>query len=837
MKRRAVWLRATLGLAFFAGSSATAAEDRFLAEVKPIFEKRCAVCHSAQVRSGGLVLASRREVLAGGNRGPAVAPGRPDESLLIEAVRGSGALKMPPGGKLPSNEIAALERWVRDGAKWTASEPSNASAAGSAHWSFRPVQRPAPPAVARVDWARNPIDRFILARLESAGLAPSPEAVRATLIRRLSLDLTGLLPSPEETEAFLADSAEDAYERLVERLLLSSPHYGERWGRHWLDIARYADSNGYSKDDVRQVWMYREWVIEALNRDLPFDRFVIEQIAGDMLPEAKTDQKVATGFYRNTLINLEGGIDFEQYRVEAVVDRVATTGAAFLGLTLGCARCHEHKYDPVSQREFYQFYAFFNNIDELSAEWGEAGRKRAQEPTLEFGTPEELTRRDALKAQIALLEKELSEYAAERRPRWERSLSEQDLARLKPEVRESLATPAERRNSYKRNAVARAFRRSDIGYQERKASIVALEKRLPKLKTTMVMRELTEPRQAYIHLGGDFLRKGAEVEANTPAALPPLRFDGARATRLDLARWLVSDENPLTSRVTVNRVWQRYFGLGIVETEDDFGTQGSPPSHPELLDWLASEFRDKGWSLKKLHRLIVRSATYRQSSRRRGDAAKIDPRNRLLARQNRLRLESEIIRDAALSASGLLNPAIGGPSVFPPQPAGASKLGQMQRDWVADTDGKRYRRGLYTFFWRASPHPGLMIFDSPDSMASCTRRVRSNTPLQALTLLNDEAHYEFARALAERVMREEPDDPEARLERAFRICLTRPPEPAERDRLLRFLLSERDAFETSPEAARLVAAEAPSGAAAAERAAWTALARVLLNLDEFITRE
>jgi hypothetical protein len=641
---------------------------------------------------------------------------------------------------------------------------------GRDHWAFRPPQRYAPTPVRDAAWVRNPIDNFILARLEKEALKPSAEASKLTLIRRLGLDLVGLPPSPQEIDEFLSDSRPDAYERLVDRLL-ASPHYGERWGRHWLDVARYADSNGYNIDGPREIWKYRDWVIQALNRDVPFDRFVIEQMAGDLLPNPAAEQLIATGFHRNTPINLEGGIDFEQYRVEAVVDRVATTGAAFLGLTLGCARCHDHKYDPITQREFYQLYAFFNNIDEMT---NGRDRKDAHEPVLELASPEQLARRDAIRGQLAALRSELKGY--------EKSL------------------PAE-------------AKKTDPGFKERQATIAALAKRAPKILSTLILRELPQPREACIHLAGDFLLKGAVVNPGVPAVLPPLA-GSHRPNRLDLARWLTDPGNPLTARVTVNRIWQYYFGKGLVETENDFGMQGSPPSHPELLDWLATEFVQRGWSQKAIHRLIVTSATYRQSSQYRPDAAAVDPHNRWLARQSRMRLEAEIVRDAALAASGLLTQTVGGPSVFPPIPEGALSVTQIRREWPTSTGPDRYRRGMYTFFWRSAPHPALTVFDAPDATSACTRRNRSNTPLQALILLNDEAFFEFAQAMGVRILKEAPAENNDRLAYAFRLALGRPPEPAERQRLARFLDNH-----------------------AAERDVWTSVSRVLLNLDEFMTRE
>ena len=804
-------------------------------EVRPVLLNRCAACHNDKLLTSGLSIESREAILQGGKRGEAASPGAAKDSLLVHAVRREGELKMPPDGPLAREELAALVRWVEMGLPWpTASTTARGSAT---HWSFQPIRRPPEPSVSDASWARNPIDRFILSRLDQQRLSAAPEADKATLIRRLYIDLTGLLPTPQEVNAFVADSRPDAYERVVDHLL-ESPHYGERWGRHWLDLARYADSNGYNNDGERQIWMYREWVIHALNRDLPFDEFVIEQIAGDLLPNPSEEQLVATGFHRNTLLNLEGGVDFEQYRTEAVVDRVDTTGMAFLGLTLGCARCHDHKFDPISQKEFYRFFAFFNSIDELSGEFNnDDGRKRAFEPLLEFGTPEQLARREGNRAQLEVMEEELEKYEEEllaKQAQWEASASEEVLAELTPGQRAILDIPMDKRHEQQRKALKGGYFGQDFGHQERKKAIAAVKEIEPKVPSTLVMRELPKPRPTHVLLGGEFLNKAARVWPGTPAVLPSLPEQEAY-TRLDLARWLVNEKNPLTPRVTVNRIWQRYFGRGIVETENDFGTQGSLPSHPELLDWLASEFIARDWSLKELHRLIVTSATYRQSSRYREDAAKKDPRNRLLARQNRLRVESEIVRDLALSASGMLVPEIGGPSVFPAQPTDV----MIGRTWEESEGPDRYRRGMYTHFWRRSPHPGLMVFDSPDALTMTTRRNRSNTPLQALTLLNDAGYYEFAQGLAQRVVHALPDASNSeRVEHAFRLCLTRPPSSTEKERIERLLARQLDDFRTNPDQAQeVLTLDAPEGADLPETAAWTMVAGVLLNLDEFITRE
>ena len=804
----------------------------FRETIQPILQNRCLACHNQKVRSSGLSLENRSEILTGGTRGPAILPGDSEQSRLIQALAHSSDLKMPPGGKLPEAEIQALVRWVALGAPW---DESGDSGEGG-HWSFQAVRRPVPPQVSDTQWVRTPIDRFILHRLKAEGLAPSPEASRITLLRRLSLDLLGLPPSPAAVDRFLEDTRPGAYERLVERLL-ASPHYGERWGRHWLDVARYADSDGFS-DGSRQIWMYRDWVVRSLNRDLPFDRFTIQQLAGDLIPDASKEQIVATGFHRNTLLNQEGGIDVEQYRVERVVDRVATTGAAFLGLTVGCARCHDHKYDSVSQKEFFQLYSFFNNIEERSPELEETDRPRHW-PFLELGSDEEFARRDIIRSQLGLLEEELKTYEKEllaRLPQWEQELAPERRREYPPEIQRILVLPAEERNEIQLKTLHLLYKEQDLGHATRKAGIDSLKQAEPKLPSTLVMKELPEPREAYIHLGGEFTRRGDTVQPDVPAVLPPLTAQ-SRPDRMDLAQWLVDPGHPLTARVTVNRIWQRYFGAGLVETENDFGTQGTRPSHPALLDWLASELIRKGWSLKAIHRLIVTSATYRQSSRHREDAAKADPANRLLARQHRLRLESEVVRDVCLAASGLWNRALGGPPVFPPQPQGSSRLGHSKRSWVASQGEDRFRRGLYTHFWRSTPHPALMVFDSPNGITTCTRRSRSTSPLQALTLLNDEAFYEFAQGLARRVLREGPDQDAERIDYTFRVCLSRPPSAEESTQLKRFLNHQRHDLAQRPREAQSLLSLESEDEDPQELAAWTLLSSVLLNLDELITRE
>ncbi len=694
------------------------------------------------------------------------------------------------------------------------------------HWAF---VAPVRPAVPRLDpqWrAANPIDAFVHARLAKDQIRPSSEADRVTLIRRLSLDLTGLPPSIEAVDAFVQDRDPDAYERVVDQLL-ASPHYGERWGRWWLDSARYADSNGYSVDAQRSVWKYRDWVIHALNRDISFEQFTLWQLAGDLVetnslpPRASAlEPVIATGFHRNTQINQEGGIDPEQFRVESVMDRVNTTATVWLGITLGCAQCHDHKFDPFTQREYYQFYAFFNSTVE------DGHGKGAPDGMLEI--PDEMEGASDAAKQLVEAEADIERYLntkGSELANWERSLTDEQKAKLENEVRKALGKPFAEMAAKQKRVVFAAFKPDDAEFKQRNTKLAQLERSQPKPVTTLVMRELPKPRETRVFTKGDFTRPAAAVTPGVPAILHSF-VTRTNANRGDLARWLVDTNNPLTARVIVNRVWQQYFGRGLVQTENDFGAQGSAPTHPDLLDWLACEFmqptirqgdKPARWSLKHLHRLIVNSATYRQSSKARADLAVNDPENQLLARQNRLRLDAEIVRDVGLTASGLLSPSIGGPSVFPPQPDGVMNLGQSRREWKPSSGSDRYRRGMYTFFWRATPHPTLSVFDAADGFSTCTRRIRSNTPLQALTLLNDEAFHEFAEAFANRVLQSEIKSDTDRIDYAFRLCLARTPSSSERQRLMDLL--KHDSAE----------ANSPS--------AWTAVARVLLNLDETMTRE
>lgn len=780
-----------------AASGAVPDKPGYNRDIRPIISNNCFYCHGPdeKKREAKLRLDVRDNALAEHDSGQAIVPGKPDESELLKRIlsHDKDEVMPPPKAKKPpltEEQIATLRRWIEQGAPY------------EGHWAFLPLNSAPPPAVKDPTWVRNPIDQYILARLESEGIRPSPEADRPTLIRRVYLDLLGLLPSPEEVAAFVADPAPNAYEKLVDRTL-ANPHYGERWGRHWLDQARYADSNGYSIDSARAMWPYRDWVIKALNDDLPFDQFTIQQLAGDLLPKPTKSQLIATAFHRNTMINEEGGTKPEQFRVESAIDRVNTTGAVWLGLTVGCAQCHSHKFDPISQREFYQFLAFFNQGEDVNSKGAMIQVARGEV----FGQPVKPTT-----AEIQSIKFPRKNPTQEQ---WER----QELARLE-------ALPPDKAPTELLLALKIVESTRDEG--QKKLVNEAYAKAFPKAKASkkvdvnadvvdlMIMQDLEKPRPNYLLTRGDYTRpdeKNGPLQPGVISAVsaafhePPQEY----RNRLDLARWLVSPENPLTPRVTMNRVWMRYFGRGIVETEEDFGTQGSSPTNPELLDWLAREFIRQGWSLKNMHRLIVTSATYRQSSKARPDLAEKDPRNLLLARQERVRVEAEIVRDAALSASGMLDGTIGGPSVHPPQPEGVYSFTQTGKVWKADQDGNRYRRGLYTQFYRSAPYPLLTTFDSPDFSNVCTRRARSNTPLQALNVANDPVFLELADGLAQRVQSEVPtEDSDARLRHAFLLCFSRDPSPKELAILRGYAAKGND---------------------------LAAIARVLFNTDNFITRE
>ncbi|MFZ2279444.1 MAG: DUF1553 domain-containing protein [Prosthecobacter sp.] len=782
-------LRCTF-ITFLLCTAASHAAVDYTTQIKPLLQQHCVKCHGATTQKSQLKLDTATGARTGGKHGSAL----PD--LLVQVVSGTHAEipQMPyKRGPLDSAQIALIGQWVAEGAH----APAEETPSDDRHWAFiAPVKAPLPQSD-----TKHPIDAFIRASLSKAGLEPSPPAAPATLIRRLHLDLTGLPPTPAEVAAFLKQPASNT-EELVTRLL-ASKHYGERWGRWWLDQARYGDSNGYSIDAPRSMWPYRDYVVNALNQDKPFDHFTLEQLAGDMLPKPSREQLIATGFHRNTQINQEGGIDKEQFRIESIFDRVATTGTVWLGLTIGCAQCHDHKFDPISQREYYQIFAFLNNQEEPTLPVPDPGQDLDK---LKAEHTQVLKQIDAhIKARIAVLQE------------WEKTLGDQSKKLVDAEALKSLAKPAAKRAAADQRILFKAMTgTSDSVFNPLYDRHLELDNIFKNGTTTLVMKELPQPRKTTLFIKGDFTRPSDEVQPGVLAVLPPLP-EGAKADRLALARWLIDPKNPLTARVIVNRVWQQYFGRGLVSTENDFGTMGRLPTHPELLDWLAVDFMEHGWSLKHLHKLIVTSATYQQASTIRPTSARMDPNNDLLWRQNRLRLDAEVVRDVCLAASGLLSPKMGGAPVYPPIPEGVMSLGQVKRAWPLSKGSDRYRRGIYTFIFRATPPPALSVFDAPDGFSTCTRRIRSNTPLQALTLLNDSAYVEFAQALAARLIKEAKGD-DARISHACQLCLSRPPLENERKALTRLLAAERQAKAT-------------------EVQAWQAVARVMLNLDETITRE
>ncbi len=1032
---RGSWLILCALLATAASAGTTAAADTvdFHRDIRPILSNACYQCHGPDDKNRKADLRLDTKAGAFEDRGDyrIIVPGKPEKSRLIQRITAPDPKKrMPPaksGKKLSPQQIDLIRRWVQQGAKW------------SEHWAFVPPVRPALPAVRNPQWLRTPIDAFILARLEREGLRPAPAADRVTLLRRLSLDLIGLPPTSAEVDAFLADSSPNAYEKQVERLL-QSPHYGERWGRRWLDAARYADSDGYEKDKSRQVWAYREWVINALNRDLPYDQFVIEQLAGDLLPHATQDQRVATGFLRNSMLNEEGGVDPEQFRMEAMFDRMDAIGKSILGLTIQCAQCHNHKFDPFTQEEYYRMFAFLNSDYEanIAVYTPEEQRKRAEifrrigtieadlrhrhpdwprrmaeweasvkgdQPEWQIVRPEldasggqkhylladgsvlaqgyaptkhttEFTVRTDLpaitavrlellndpnlplggpgrsikglfaltefrvtaapadhpgqKKQVKIVratadvnppERELEpifndrtkrrrvtgpiDYAIDGKdetawgidigpgrsnvprkavfvfdkpitfPRgavltfrltqnhggWNSDDNQNNnLGRfrfaittapnptadpLPQHVRQILAIPPEHRSAAQTAAVFRYWRTTVPEWRDANNRIEELWRQHPAGSTQLVLRARPEPRPTHMLKRGDFLKPGKVVGPGVPAFLHPLP-EQAPPNRLTFARWLVDRNSPTTARAIVNRVWQAYFGTGIVSTSEDLGSQSEAPSHPELLDWLAVEFMDRGWSLKTLHRLIVTSAVYRQSSHVTPELLARDPLNRWLAHGPRLRVEAEVVRDIALDASGLLDETIGGPSVFPPAPAFLFQppASYGPKIWPEDTGHGRYRRALYTFRYRSVPYPMLQAFDAPNGDFSCVRRARSNTPLQALTTLNEPLFLECARALARRTVGEGGRTDHQRLEYAFRRCLARKPTAKEARALLALLdkqLRRYQSGEVDPEP--LIAEDPkqppalPKGVTAPQLAAWTVVARVLLNLDETITKE
>ena len=935
--------------------SAVASEVDFNRDVRPILSGRCYSCHGpdAEAREADLRLDVREDAireLYSDVHG--IVPGDPDASAVIERVTSDDPdLRMPPasqGPPLTPEEIDTLRKWIASGAEY------------AQHWSFVPPRRPALPEVANTDACRNGIDHFVRARLAEEQLEPAPEADRYTLIRRVSLDLTGLPPTIEEVDAFVSDTSPDAYEKLVDRLL-ESPQFGEKWARMWLDLARYADSAGYADDPPRTIWMYRDWVIRALNSNMPFDQFTIEQLAGDLLPEPTDDQLIATAFHRNTMTNSEGGTDDEEFRNVAIVDRVNTTLQVWMGVTMGCAQCHTHKYDPITQEEYYRVFDILNQTADAD--------RRDEAPTLAILTEDQQAQKAQLASQRAAAQERLDAALQQAResgtlaepsdgplltrfvrielPGKDRMLSlaevqvfadgtnvatkgtasqssvgyngpaklaidgntdghyfnaestthtekqndpwwEVDLgqavniekvaiwnrtdspgigARLNgfrivlldaqrtPLCVQTVKTAPEKDGRYDIPAAGADLtdeqRKELASYQEinspdieklRKA-VARLDQQIAAIKpvTAPVIRELPadKRRTTQIQIRGNFLDLGPAVTAGVPAAFHPI--ESPSPNRLDFAKWLVDEANPLTARVTVNRLWGQLFGRGLVVTTEDFGLQGELPSHPQLLDWLAVEFMEAGWDIKHIVKTMVLSATYRQSSDASPDLLARDPDNVLLARGPRFRLSAEAVRDQALFAGGLLSLKMYGPSVYPPRPTlGLRAAFGGSTDWKTSEGENRYRRGLYTFWRRSLPYPSMDAFDAPSREVCTLRRIRTNTPLQALVTLNDPVYVEAAQGLARRVLAEGGNDDEERATYAFRTCVSRPPTSSELAVLVESARQARERLAQQPDDAAKLATDPlgplPDGVDPVEAAVWTVIGNVLLNLDEVLAR-
>ncbi|MBA4150486.1 MAG: DUF1549 domain-containing protein [Verrucomicrobia bacterium] len=1026
----------------------------FTKDIEPILAESCYSCHGPKHQESNFRLDDKSEALKGGDAGAVILPGKSAESLLIHAVSGLHPdLKMPKkGDPLTSEQVSLLRAWIDQGAERPDTDVGNKKDFAE-HWAFKAPVRPNVPVVKNKKWVRNPIDSFVLARLEKEKLKPAPEADKITLLRRLHLDLIGLPPTPAEVDTFLADKSPDAYAKQVERLL-SSPHYGERWGRHWLDAARYADSDGFEKDKMRSMWFYRDYVIDAFNEDLPYDQFILEQIAGDLLPNPTQDQIVATGFVRNSMQNEEGGVDPEQFRMDAMFDRMDAIGKSMLGLTIQCAQCHNHKFDPISQEEYYRLFAFLNNDHEASQvvymaeqqmkisnlrremaeiekglqerftdwpermgrweeevkdnqpEWvvckvqhkGDNGQRYTEQPDLSqvaggfapakktgvWVTTNHLAQIGAFRLELmtdpnlpcngpgratngmaALSEfkveardannptnkvnvklvKATADFSNEERPLEAQYADRSDKKRVTgpvafaidenndtawgidagpgrrnqsrtavfvpetpitfPEgavltfrtvqnhggsnsddhqnlllgrfrfsvtsdtnatadpmpnaVREILKIPREKRSTKQMYAVFNYWRTTVPEWNEANEKIEALWKQWPEGTPSMTLLARENERETFMLKRGDWLNPGKKVDSGVPAFLHPLPAN-AEPNRLTFAKWLTDKKSPTTARVAVNRIWQTYFSIGLVSTSEDFGLQSEAPSHPELLDWLAIEFMEpksnailqpfnhspaRPWSTKHIHRLIVTSATYRQNSRVTPEVYEKDPYNRLVARGARFRVEGEIVRDIALATSGLLRTNVGGRSIMAPAPAflfvPPASYGPFP--WVDETGPDKYRRALYTFRRRSTPYPVLQTYDVPNADFSCVRRMRSNSPLQALVSLNEPMFVECAQALALKILHDGGKTDIERIDFAFRQVLSRRPTKSEQQELLGLIEKQKariaDGWVNPLEVAagETEKLNLPAGTTPTQLAAFTVVSRVLLNLDEAITKE
>lgn len=819
-----------------AGSAADTA-PRFSRDVLPILSDHCFSCHGpdAAGRKGGLRLDTEEGARAGGkDEGPAVVPGQPDRSSLLRRIRNTDPDEVmpPPSAHKPLTpaQVRTLSDWIAAGAPW------------GRHWAYEPVQRPVPPLSSSEGWERNAIDAFIRQRLEAEALKPSAEAGRATLLRRVTLDLTGLPPSPEEVMRFESDTAPGAYERAVDRLL-ESPRHGERMAWDWLEAARYADSNGYQGDGERTMWPWRDWVVSAINRNLSFDTFTVWQLAGDLLPGSGTEQRLATGFCRNHMINGEGGRIPEENRIEYLFDQTETVGTVWLGATFNCARCHDHKFDPIAQTDYYRLLAYFDRtpVD------GSGGDPQTP-PVLEAPTEAMARGRDEAERQVSheIARLEAAELVQFPRVPGKPLTEWPGLEALPAEVRDALKAEPAKRNGGQLAKLAAHFKESAPYYQARLEGLrLALERRdaaRRSIPRVMVMADTGKPRETHTLVRGQYNKPGTRVEAGLPAGLsgPATAPGSSPGNRLDLARWLVRPDHPLTARVIVNRQWQMFFGAGLVRTTEDFGLQSERPSHPELLDWLAAELVESGWDLRRIQRLIVTSATYRQSSQATSAALARDPANRWLGRGPRQRLPSWMIRDVALAAAGLLVERIGGPPVRTYQPDGVWEEATFgNKRYQRDTGAALYRRSVYVF-WRRIVGPTL-FFDVANRQTCTVRTPRTNTPLQALLLLNDTTYVEAARVLAGRVLRQEPADPRRRLDLVFRRVLGRDATDAEARILLAGAERHAARFKADPAAtaALLATGESPNpaGLDPVTHAAWTLACSTILNLDEAISKE
>ncbi len=829
--------------------AAAPAPVSFDRDIQPILAENCYHCHGpdAPHRKAGLRLDQRDAAFAGGKSElAAIVPGKPDASELILRILSHDPEEVMPSPdsnrKLTEAQKDLLRRWVAEGAQW------------AEHWAFLPPVRPAVPPIAPRPSPlapSNPIDAFVRARLAQEKISPAPAATREELIRRVSLDLNGIPPTPAEIAAFVADRTPDAYEKVVDRLL-ASPRYGERWAWDWLDVARYADTNGFQGDPERTMWPWRDWVVNALNTNMPFDQFSVEQLAGDLLPNATRDQKIASGFHRNAMYNGEGGRIAEETRVENIFDRVETTATVWLGLTFNCTRCHDHKFDPLKQTDYFAFFDVFNQMSETG---GASGSSRGGQilPILDLSTDAERDTLKAAQAQLDALTPAIDAYELKKFPRPEGKPVSDSPAAIK--------LPG---NLYATHAKVLPARRAVVGLLEAlphfrdtepdPAYVTLLETSLAAVRArdaaaanitkVMVMDQLEKPRETFVLSKGNYEAKtDVRVEGHVPEIFQRYPAAGnaptARMNRLDLARWLVSPENPLAARTTVNRAWQAFFGTGFVKTAEDFGVQSERPSHPELLDWLAAEYVATGWDTKKLHRLIVTSATYRQSSRATAELHERDPENRLLARGPRYRMPSWMIRDQALHAAGLLVEKPGGPSVKPYQPPGIWEEATFgQKNYEQDHGEALYRRSLYVF-WRRIVGP-TTFFDSGPRQVCTVKVARTNTPLHALVTLNDPAYVEAARVMAQRLLADRSVADATRVDTAFRLATAHLPTPAERQILLSRLAKLRADFTADPTAARDLSAigEAPRPTALdpVEHAAWTTLCLLVLNLDETLSK-